>query len=328
MKGMKAAVAVLMTFSVILAFSAFMLMPAPSPRLPEIGFLSTGPQTYHAAFWEGLAAAGYVDGQNIKVLRKVGTGSPQDLPALVDDLAASKVKAIVATNSASVQAALSRTSSIPIIMVTSATPIESNFIASYAHPGGNVTGVMMPHPETMAKTVQLMREAVPAIRTLAVLFNSTNPVHPAFLKKIRSEAEPAGVEMRTIDANGRGDWDATFEGMRQAGIQGLIVLVDPLINRVRERIVQSANIYKIPAIYPFKEFAQDGGLISYGVEFWDLHYRSAIFVDHILKGRKASELPVDPASRFELAINTRTAEALELTLPPTLLLRADALIDR
>lgn len=321
--------------SLVLASAASLLAGAlllwfitPHRRaVPEIGFLSAGPQTYQKGFWDGLEAAGWQDGKTIVVHSRLGTGQARDLPALAEDLVRTGVKVIVATNTSAVQAAAAKTSSIPIVMVTSAMPIESGFIESYSRPGRNITGVTAQHPKAIVKSLEVLKEVVPGLRRLAICWNSTNGVNPEILKVLKQDAAAMQVETHAFDVQSTSDLESAFETMKTLQVDGLVVFSDQFLNRNRARMIQLANAHRIPAIYPFKDFAKAGGLMSYGAEFYDLHYRSAQYVDWLLNGANAAELPVEQPQRIELTINLRTADALGIVLPWTLQLRADTLVD-
>lgn len=292
---------------------------------PKIGFLSPGPQTYHTAFWTGLQDLGYRDGETVSVLRHVGGGRDDELSAMADALVRRGVAAIVATNSVGVREAMKRTTTIPIVMVTSADPIGSGFIESFAKPGRNVTGLTSIHPELAPKAMQLLRQAVPELKTLAVLWNPQHPAHPAYFEQIRSTVQADGLTILPLEVGHENAIESAFLTAAAAGANGLLVLTDQITIRHRAKVVALANHGRLPAIYPLTEFAHVGGLMAYGVNFADLHYRAASYVARILRGASAAELPVEQPTKFDLVINLGTARDLGLTMPPALLLRADTL---
>jgi ABC-type uncharacterized transport system substrate-binding protein len=295
--------------------------------LPRIGFLSPVPQSYQDQFTRGMRDLGYSVGGNVAIEYRFGGGNDELLVPLAKELTQIPVRAIVATNSAAVAAAIKATSTIPIVMVTTGDPVALGFIASLARPGRNVTGLASLSPETTLKQLELLKEIVPSIRRLVVFWNSLNPIHSTILPQLQSGSDALGVELRKLEIRVPGDFDPALRAAAQIDADAFSVLVDQITIRRRAEFVKFANALGRPTIYALKEFVTDGGLISYGVSFPDLYYRAAGYVDKILKGVAPADLPVQQPVKLELALNLKTAKALGLEVPPTLLVRADEVIE-
>jgi putative tryptophan/tyrosine transport system substrate-binding protein len=293
---------------------------------PRIGFLSSAVQTYQDAFRDEMRALGYMDGKNIVIVYRFADGNDGMLPALAEQLVAAGVDIIVATNSATTRAAIEATPSLPIIMVTSGDPIGSGFIKSFAHPGGNVTGLSTFTTELARKQLEVLIELDPHVTRIATLWNSANDSNIAFLDNWRDhpilQATLQPFDVRSLD-----DLEAAFQAIEREHFEGLLVLIDQFTISQRKRIVNFANESKIPAVYPLREFILAGGLVSYGTSISDLYRRAADYVDKILKGSKPSDLPVELPTKFELVLNVKAAKALNLAVPVSVLVRADEVIE-
>ncbi len=300
---------------------------APRSNLPVVGFLSEGPQTYHAQFWKGLEALGLRDGQTIRVVSKIGSGDQKAASGFVDDLLAARASVIVATNTASVKAVLAKTTTVPVVMVTSATPVESGFIDSFAVPGRNVTGLTMPSPNAIVDSLDALREVVPNAKRLALLWNSTNPVSPPYVARLQAECGKADILLKSIDVHTGSDLGRLARDLSDDHVDGLIVVIDQLLNRNRSLIIRTANELGVPAVYPIEDFTRDGGLMSLGVDFDYLHFRAASFVNKILKGVPPSTIPVERSPRLRFAINLRTARQIGVRFPTAFVLKADSAVD-
>src|SRR4051812_4006647 len=295
------------------------LAPAQS-KAPRVGYLTPLPLPFDEEFRRGMRELGYVDGKNIRLVERFGNGTDDSLPALAKELANMPVDVIVCPNSAGTAAAMNATKTIPIVMVTSADPIGAKFIASLARSGNNVTGLSSMAPEAGIKQLDLLKEAVPRARRVAVIWNPLNPGNVIYLDKVLDAASAIGIELKPVEVKYPQDVQPGLQTVARLDPHGLHVLVDQVTIGHRAQIVKFANGIKCPAIFALREFVVDGGLMSFGVDFSHLWYRSASYVDKILKGAKPGDLPIEQPTKFELAINLRTAKALGLSIPQSLLL--------
>ncbi len=283
---------------------------------------------YAAAIEEALRDLGYVEGRNIVVHRRYAEGKPERLPDLAADLVRLNVDIIVATTNPAIAAAKRATTSIPIIMVIASDPVGTGFVASLARPGGNVTGVTLDTgPELNGKRVELLNAILPKASRVAVL---RNPAEPGAVQSWNAAEEAGrrlGITVRSVEIRGLDDFEPAFATMVRERADGVVLVsAGPVAFTRRRHIVGLAAQAKLPAVYGLREWVDDGGLMSYGPSLIDLWRRSATFVDKILRGAKSGDLPVEQPTKFELVINVRTAKALGLTVPQSLLLRADEVI--
>jgi putative ABC transport system substrate-binding protein len=299
---------------------------AQQPKIYRLGYLAPAriPHLEDALF-EALRNLGYVEGQNLKVEFRYGGG--EALSALAAELVELKPDLIVTVATSQALAAKRATTTIPVVMATAGDPVRLGVVASLARPGGNVTGVTLYGTELSAKRIELFHEAVPRIKRLACLANAKS----TYTLVLWQEAEPAaralGLEPVLFQLQELGDLPATFRAMEVEEANGLIVFSDALFNSARRQITALAAEHNLPAMYEGREFVEDGGLISYGPDIVEMTRRSAAFVDKVLKGTSPADLPIEQPTRFELAINAKSANALGLTLPPILLARADEVIE-
>jgi ABC-type uncharacterized transport system substrate-binding protein len=294
-------------------------------KLYRLGYLAPAliPHLKDALF-EALRDLGYVEGQNLKVEYRYGAGEAVD--ALAAELVALKPDLIITVATPPALAAKRATTRIPVVMATAGDPVRLGVVASFASPGGNITGVTLYGTELSAKRIELFREAVPRIKRLACLANAKNPYGQVLWQEAEPAARALGLEPILFQLQELGDLPATFRGMEGKEANALIVFSDALFNSARRQIVALAAEHRLPAIYEGREFVEDGGLISYGPDIVEMTRRSAAFVDKILKGANPADLPIEQPTRFEIAINAKTAKALGLSLPPVLLARADEVI--
>jgi ABC-type uncharacterized transport system substrate-binding protein len=324
--------AVILTLSLTLAPLAAKAQQAE--KVYRIGYLTTDPPTtpegarMWGQFLEGLRDHGYVEGQNIIIERRYWEGRAERLPALAADLVRLKVDVIVTGAMQATQAAKNATTTIPIIMVAVADPVRTGLVASLARPGGNVTGLShFAGQELGGKRLELLREVVPKLSHVAILWNPANPGNPPQLRDTEVAAQTLGVRLRPLEVRVPGDFEGTFETAIRGRVSALIALDDPVIFRERTRIVGLAAKSRLPVMYGFREFVEAGGLMSYGTSL-PYHYRhAATYVAKILKGAKPGDLPVEQPTQFELVINLKTAKSLGLTIPQSLLQRADHVIE-
>ena len=297
-------------------------------KVPRIAYIraEAPPAADVEAFRQGLREHGYFEGKNIVVEYRWADGNDQRLRAIVADLIRVKVDLIVASAPAAARAAKEATTTIPIVMVLVADPVAFGFVASLARPGGNVTGFAFLLPELSGKRLQLLKDAIPRLSRVAVLWNAANPYKAFDLKEVQAVAEALRVAVETLPVRGPDDFAHAFETAVASGAGGLITLDDPFTIAHRTRIVSLALKYRLPALYGVRPFADAGGLMSYGPDRVDQNRRAATYVDKILRGAKPADLPVEQPTKFELVINLKTAKALELTIPPSLLQRADDIV--
>jgi len=301
-------------------------------KVPRIGWLAVNraPNLHLSeAFRQGLRDLGYVEGRNVVIEYRDAEGKFERLPALAAELVALKVDVIVAPSTPAALAARQATKTIPVIFAALGDPVTSGLVTSLARPGGNVTGVSFLSPELVGKRLERLTQAVPGAGRVAVLWQPGD-VPESTAKDLRTEAEVAaralGVRLQVVEARGPADFDRAFSAMTKAHVDALSVLPSAMLFSERGRLVDLAAKYRLPAVYPWREGADAGGLMSYGPNLPDLYRRAATYVDKILKGAKPADLPVEQPTKFELVINMKTAKALGLTIPQTLLQRADQVI--
>jgi putative tryptophan/tyrosine transport system substrate-binding protein len=280
------------------------------------------------AFRQGLQDAGWVEGQNIRVEFRYADGVAERLPGLVAELIRLKVDVIVTTNSATTRAAKDATKTIPIVMATSADAVGEGLVTSLAHPAGNITGMTaLIGSEIAGKQLELLRELTPTASRVAALKNTTNVSHSALTGVFQTAALAFGVQSLIVEAGSPEHLDDAFATMRKQRAAALVVLTDAMFFGQRGRIVELAARSGLPAMYYQREFVDAGGLISYGPDLLDMFRRAATYVDKILKGAKPAELPVQQPTKFELFINLKTAKEFGLSIPASLLQRADKMIE-
>ncbi len=315
---------------------AFLAGPFPGRAQPpstvsRIGFLGTdtpgGSANRLEAFRQGLRELGYVEGRNITIEYRWATGRVERFPGLALELVGLKVDVIVATSSPAALAVKNATRTIPIVFVTAGDPVSSGLVASIARPGGNVTGLSLLAPEIVARQLQLLKEAVPKASRVAVLANPANAYTPLLVKETEAAARSLGVRVQFMEVRGADAFEGAFSAVTKERPSALFTLFDPLMVAHRTRIVEFANKNLLPAMYAHREFAESGGLMAYGSDLRDNYRRGANYVVKILKGAKPADLPVEQPTKFELVVNLKTAKALGLTIPPSLLARADEIIE-
>jgi putative ABC transport system substrate-binding protein len=304
---------------------------AQQPAMPVIGFLNSaspeGYAPYVAAFRQGLKEAGYVEGQNATIEYRWAEGRYDRLPALVADLIGRKVTVIAATSSPAAQAAKAATSTVPIVFTTGDDPIKLGLVASLNRPGGNVTGVSNLLVELGSKQLGLLRELAPSTTAIAVLTNPNFPGTERQLRDVEAAALVLGLQLIVLRASTEQEMQTAFATMARQGGVALLVGVDPFFVERRDHIVAPAARHAIPAIYPVREFAVVGGLMSYGSDFADSYRQTGIYTGQILKGAKPADLPVQRSTKFEFVINFKTAKALGLAVPNSMQLLADEVIE-
>jgi len=300
-----------------------------------IGLLGFGPPDPDApsvaAFRQGLRELGYVEDRNILIEYRWAEGKPERFPVLAAELVALKVDVIVtAGGTLAVLAAKRATATLPIVFGAVGDPVAEGLVSSLARPGSNVTGLSIVTTDLVGKWLDLLKQVVPGVSLVALLLKPDSMPDSAKevrLKEAAVSARALGVQLQVIEARGPADFDRAFSDMSEKGAGALVVLSTPAFNIERQRIVDLAAKNRLPTVYAFRTYVDIGGLMSYGPNIVDLYRRAAGYVDKILKGAKPSDLPVEQPTKFELVINLKTANALGLTVPPTLLAQADDVIE-
>jgi putative tryptophan/tyrosine transport system substrate-binding protein len=293
-------------------------------KVYRIGFLRAGqpPETYVEGFQQGLREQGYVDGQNVVVEFRATDGSFDQLPQFVEELVRLKVDVILASAAPAALAVKRATTSAPTVFVGVVDPVELGLVLSLARPGGNITGLATNSTDLAGKRLEMLKASVPRLRRVAVLWHPANPTNPIQLKGAQLAGRTLGVQLEPVSVQGPSDFDSAIKAVRDT--DGLLMLESPFFTTHRARLAEVAARSRRPAIYGQREYVEVGGLMSYGTHFHDLYRRAAPYVDKILKGANPADLPVEQPTKFELVINLKTAKALGLTIPPSLLLRADS----
>lgn len=306
----------------------------PAGRPWRIGILSlrSRPASFDLdrnfnAFRVGMRELGYVEGRNVALEWRFADGEMGRLPALAAELVALKVDAIVAAGNQSIAAAQKATHSIPIVISTSIDPVGSGFVTSLAKPGGNITGLSNLTSETSAKHVELLAAALPGLSRLALLVNPTNSAHTEIRDSVRAAAAVRSIELHVFEASAESDLDHAFAAMAKQKVGALIVSVDSVFTRKGARIAELSAKQRIASIYASPVLAEAGGLFGYGGDFSDNFHRAAGYVDKILRGASPGELPVEQSTKFVLTVNLKTARAIGITIPPSIMLAADRIIE-
>jgi putative ABC transport system substrate-binding protein len=316
------------------ATSAFLVVPlaarAQKPAIPIIGFLNSraaGDDPHLlTAFRQGLKEVGYVEGQNVAIEYRFADGQDNRLPALAADLIRRHV-AVIAANGLAAQAAKAATATIPIVFTAGFDPVEVGLVVSMSRPGGNITGVSVLDVELGPKRLELLHALVPTATIIAVLVNPTDPARAETItRNMEAEGRNLGLQLQILHASTDRDFDAVFARLVQLRTAGLVIGGDPFFNSRAERLGALTLRHAVPAIYQFREFATAGGLASYGANLTDSYRLTGVYTGRILRGEKPGDLPIQRATKVELVINQKTAKALGLTLPQSLLLRADEVI--
>jgi putative ABC transport system substrate-binding protein len=304
---------------------------AQQPTMPLVGFLSAlsfgATRQAVAAFREGLKDGGYVDGQNVTIEYRFLEGQFDRFPALISELVRRPVSALAVTSLAGARAAKQATATIPIVFSVGEDPVAAGLVQSLNRPGGNLTGIYQFTTALEAKRLGLLHEMFPSAKTIAVL------VHPSFasaetqVRDVQEAAPRLGLQLVVVRANSEGDFDAAFATLLRERAQALLVCASPFFNSRRQQLVVLAARHALPAIYEWRDFAEAGGLMSYGTILADAYRQAGVYTGRVLKGARPADLPVVQASKFEFVINLSTAKALGIEVPPTLLARADEVIE-
>ena len=314
--------------AVILALSLFLapfaVKAQPPTTIPRIGLLAD------AALWAflkiGLRDLGYAEGKSIVLEERSSQEGNERFSDLASELVRLNVNIIVTWGTPATLAAKQATTTIPIVMASAGDPVRSGLVTSLAHPGGNVTGLTVLGAGLAAKRLELLKEAVPNMAHVALLWNPANPDQKSSFDELHAGARALGVTLQSVEARSREELEHAFAAMKQSHPSALLMTADGVHQRYIGRIVAFTSEARLPAMYQLKEAVDRGGLMSYGASLPDLGRRAAVYVDKILKGAKPADLPVEQPTKFELVINLKTAKALGLTIPQSLLVRADEVI--
>ncbi len=318
---------------VILAGTAAGAHAQPPAKLPIVGVLYPGPMAVATAridaVVEGLREAGFVQGQHFTLESRVAEGKLERLPSLAAELIDLRAAVVWAGSSVAVQAMKSATTTIPIVAVDIETdPVASGLIASLGRPGGNVTGIFLDFPEFHGKWLQLLKEAVPRLSRVAVLWDPTNAAGPFQLRAIQGASKTLGVQVQPLEARAPADFEGAFRTATNGRVQGMVVLTSTVTVASAKPLAGLALKHRLPGIMHVGEFAAAGGLMAYGPSLSGLVRQSGGLIGKILRGAKPADLPVERPSVFDLVVNLKTAKTLGLTIPPSLLLRADKIIEQ
>ena len=303
----------------------------PAGRTVTIGYLGNSSPSLESnvveAFRDGLRQLGYVEGRNLIIKFEWAEGQPERFPALARELVRLKPDVIVTAGTPGTLAAKQATQSIPIVAASAGDLVEAGLVSSLAKPGSNVTGLSALSPELEGKRLELLKEAVPKLSRVAVLQNPANPFTTIEWKARQRAAAALGLKLRPVDARGPDDLERALARIKAARPDGLVSSADRVLLAYRASIVQFAVKNRLPGMFPYREFAQEGGLMAYAADYAAMYRRAATYVDKILKGAKPADLPVEQPMRFELVINMKTAKTLGIQFPQTILIRADQVIE-
>jgi len=326
----KAGVLSILILAVLLALAVVSEAQQPK-KVPHIGFLSGGSDSiarpHIDAFLQGLNDLGYVEEKNIRITYRFAEGRVDRLPELVTDLVRLKVDVLLAGGTPPALAAKQATQTIPVVFVTVADPLRVGLVASFAHPGGNMTGMTTINSELTLKRLELLKETVPTVSQVAFLRNPSDASNVlGSLKELQDAARGLGLAIRPIDVRYASEFDAAFSTMTRERVHALIVLAGTLTSTYQKRIVDLATQARLPTMYGQSGFVEVGGLMSYAASFGEQYRRAAVYVAKIIKGTKPVDLPVEAPMKFELIINLKAAKQIGLTIPPNVLARADKVI--
>ena len=300
-------------------------------RFPRVGFLGNSTAALEVnlvgPFRDGLRKLGYQEGRNLILEFRWADGKYERFPALIAELLAAKVDVIVTAGTPASLAVKKATMTVPLVMVAVGDPVGTGLVPSLAHPGGNLTGLSSIAPDLEGKRLELLREVVPGLSRVDFFFNSRNPFHAVSMRQANVAAQALGIKLRARDARTTDQLSAAFDAILKDRPDALLILADRVFLHNRKRIVDFANQQRLPNINAYRELVEVGGLMSYGPSYEDMHRRAAIYVDKILKGEKPGDLPVEQPTKFTLVVNIKAAKALGLTMPTSVVLRADKVIE-
>ena len=299
--------------------------------MPVIGLLGTATASewkpYVDAFHRGLSEVGYVEGRNVAIEARWANGQYERLPAMAADLIHRQTAVIVALSTPAARVAKMATATTPVVFTTISDPVQIGLVASLNRPGGNVTGVTNLSAEVGPKLLELLREAVPTARIMGLLVNPTNPAAETVSKSVQAAARTSGLQLHVLNASTEKEFNSVFMTLRQLQAEGLVVVSDVFLTTQREQLAALTIRHAMPAIFQDRQFASAGGLMTYGGSITDMYHQVGVYTGRILKGEKPADLPVVQATKLELTINLKTAKALGLNIPNSLIGRADELIE-
>src|SRR5262245_3225526 len=299
------------------------------PKVARVGWMSiatpSAPALNYDVFRQGMRDLGYVEGKNLILEPRYSGGKNELLPELIADLERVGVDVIVAGPFGALAVAKQTPTRTPLVLTPSADPVVAGIVQDLARPGGNVTGITEMAPELTPKRLEMLKAIVPTLSRVAILWQPGTLSEDAFkqmLKDTQATARPLGIQLQVVEAKEVADFDRAFAAMVKERAEAVIVLVNPMFNVQRRHIIERADKHRLPAIYEWKEFVQSGGLLSYGADVQDIYRRAAGYVDKILKGARPADLPVEGPIRFDVSVNLKTAKALGLTIPQSILSQA------
>jgi ABC-type uncharacterized transport system substrate-binding protein len=319
----------LVTFILSILIASLAAQAQQRHTVPRIGILTPASEAstpLWEAFRQGLRALGYVEGQNILLEYRFAAGNPERFAALAAELVRLHVDLLVTDSTPATQAAKDATNTIPIVMTGSAAPVEAGVVASLAQPGGNVTGLSLMAPGLGGKRLELLKAALPHVARVAVLWSTGNLTAPPQWRELDAAAHGVGVQLYPLEVPHPDELDSRFAAMTTAGAEALLTLADAVLWNHRARVVALTTQHRLPAMFPEREFAAAGGFMAYGPSVPESFRRAASYVDRILKGAKPEELPVEQPTQFDFVINLKTVQAFGLTMPPSLLFQATAVL--
>jgi putative ABC transport system substrate-binding protein len=322
------AIALIMTLALGLFVVPLGAEAQPAGQVYRIGYLGTDPPLPHLwdALLEGLRERGYIEGRNLVFERRFTEGHAERFPEFAAEMVRLRVDLILVITTPAALAAKHATQTIPIVIPTALDPVGTGLVESLARPGGNVTGLTSMHPDVVGKRLELLKEVVPRLSRVVVFWNTANPANASAWHETQAAADALGLRLHSQDVRGPQDIEGAFARTAKARPDALLVLGDALINMHRQQIAAFATQEHLPSMFTTREWVVAGGLMSYGSSPSDNYRRAAYYVDRILKGAKPADLPVEQPMKFELVINLKTAQALGLTIPPTLLFQADEVL--
>jgi putative tryptophan/tyrosine transport system substrate-binding protein len=300
-------------------------------KIARIGFLGNSTAALEAnligPFGEGLRALGYEDGRNIVIEYRWAEGNYERFPSLVAELLASNVDVLVTAGTPASLAIKKATTSVPVVMIAAGDPIGTGLVPSLAEPGGNLTGLSSIAPDLEGKRLELLREILPKLSHVGMFINSGNPFHATSLYQARTAAQTLRITLQVLDVRASEDLDGAFAAILKERPEALLILADRVFLHNRARMMDFATQYRLPNVNGYHELAEAGGLMSFGPSYEEMHRRAATYVDKILKGAAPADLPIEQPTKFTLVLNRKSAKALGVDMPPTLLARADEVIE-
>ena len=300
-------------------------------KMPRIGFLGNSTAALEAnliePFRDGLRALGYEEGHTIVIEYRWAEGNYARFSALIAELLAAKVDVLVTAGTPASLAIKKATTSVPVVMIAVGDPVGTGLVPSLARPGGNLTGLSSIAPDLEGKRLELLREVVPKLSHVAMFINSANPFHTVSVRQAQAAAQALGIKLQSLDVRASEDLDDAFAAILRERPEGLLILADRVFLHNRTRMMDFATQQRLPTVNAYRELVEVGGLMSFGPSYEDMHRRAAIYVDKILKGAKPGDLPVEQPTKFTLVLSLNAAKALSLEIPPTLIARADEVIE-